>query len=530
MESLSLRRSPPLTIPAEDKAAFPRLQAGETSQPKEESYWIAALLGVTAIRFLMAWIIPISPEEAYHWNFARHLDWSYYDHPPMLGWAIALGRLIFGDTELGVRFVTLLFSIGTAVALGWLARQFYGGRAAAWTVGLLALNPCVLVIGGWGFPDAPLLFFWSLTVALVWRALERGQGAWWLGAGAALGAAMLSKYTAAFLVPSILGYMIFSRQHRPWLATFWPYLGGLIALIVFMPVLYWNWSHDWASFRFQSTARFAAANNFSWRAGLVFLGEQWLAILPLTLPLGIAAFWQALRSRRSGDHFLLWLFLPMIGFFWMFGFTPSYHVLWALPAYLSLTVLMAGAVVEGQTLVGQLYRDRIKWIGALAGCVFVVSVTHAAWVLPGISPLRETYGWDKIAARAKAERAILQASGASVFPGPFYLAIGNRSYPCPSQLAFHLNAPELVHGSSLFGIRNLQYQYWSHPDELRGQDAVVVLESGINDAWVQGLVAAHFRSLEPAGELILSIGKLPFGRKRQVRYLFFRAHGYNGLP
>jgi hypothetical protein len=222
---------------------------------------------------------------------------------------------------------------------------------------------------------------------------------------------------------------------------------------------------------------------------------------------------------------------------------------------------MAGAVVEGQTLVGQLYRDRIKWIGALAGCVFVVSVSHAAWVLPGISPLRETYGWDKIAARAKAEREILLATRAtqvkkledggwriedragmldsrssildpqfSPGPGPFYLAIGNRSYPCPSQLAFHLNAPELVHGSSLFGIRNLQYQYWSHPDELRGQDAVVVLESGINDAWVQGLVAAHFRSLEPAGELILSIGKLPFGRKRQVRYLFFRAHGYNGLP
>jgi hypothetical protein len=232
------------------------------------------------------------------------------------------------------------------------------------------------------------------------------------------------------------------------------------------------------------------------------------------------------------------MFLPMIGFFWMFGFTPSYHVLWALPAYLSLTVLMAGAVVGGQTLVAQVYRDRIKWIGALAACVLVVCVAHAVWVLPGISPLRETYGWDKITARAKAEREILltrQASGASHGPGVtsghdgvFYLAIGNRSYPCPSQLAFHLNAPEQVHGSSLFGIRNLQYQFWSHPEELRGHDAVVVLESGINDAWVQGMVAARFESVEPTGELIFPIGQVPFGRKRQVRYLFFRAHGYRG--
>src|SRR5207244_4548001 len=90
----------------------------------------------------------------------------------------------------------------------------------------------------------------------------------------------------------------------------------------------------------------------------------------------------------------------------------------------------------------------------------------------------------------------LQSSSSS---GVFYLAIGNRSYPCPSQLAFHLNAPEEVHGSSLFGIQNLQYQYWSHPKELLGQDAVVVLESGINDAWICGMLAQHFQSVEPAG-------------------------------
>lgn len=558
MDSLHLHRPLVSSLQSELRpSALPR-SATSNQAPRGKHLWLLVLLAVTVIRLVMAWIIPISPEEAYHWNFARHLDWSYYDHPPMLAWAIAAGRLVFGDTELGVRFVPLLFSIGVMVSLAWLARRFYGERAAAWTVLLLALNPCVLVIGAWGFPDAPMLFFWSLTITLVWRALETGQGAWWLGAGAALGAAMLSKYTAAFLVPSTFGYMIFSQRQRRWLATPWPYLGGVIALVVFTPVLYWNWTHDWASFRFQSTARFAAANDFKWRAGGVFLGEQWLAILPLTLPLGVVALWQGLRSWRTEDHFLLWLFLPMIGFFWMFGFTPSYHVLWALPAYLSLTVLMAGAVVQAQTPVARFYRDHIKWIGAAAGCVMVVCVSHAAWVLPGISPLRETYGWDQITARAKTERDTLltsrvasapgAASGASHGPGHastndtasntslendpagvFYLAIGNRSYPIPSQLAFHLNAPEQVHGSSLFGIRNLQYQYWSHPDELRGQDAVVVLESGINDAWICSMIAAHFQSVEPAGELLLPIGKLPFGKKRQVRYLFFRAQGYRGV-
>lgn len=557
MDSLFLRRPTAPSFQPELKPSAPPKPASPRSPLQPKHYWLFALLAVTAVRFFMGWVIPISPEEAYHWNFARHLDWSYYDHPPMLAWAIAVGRLIFGDTEIGVRFVPVLFSIGTAVLLAGLARRFYGDTGAAWTVVLLALNPCVLVIGGWGFPDAPLLFFWSLTLVLVWRSLETGRGMWWLGAGATLGAAMLSKYTAAFLVPSVFLYLIFSRQHRRWLATPWPYLGGVASLFVFLPVIYWNWAHDWVSFRFQSTARLSAANDFSWRAGGVFLGEQWLAILPLTLPLAVATLWQALRCRRSDERFLFWLFLPMIAFFWAFGFTPSYHVLWALPAYLTLTVLMAGAMVRAETGIARLYRDRMKWIGAVAACVLALGVTHAAWVVPGISPLRETYGWDEIAARAKTERAILLASQASQSKkaedrglriedrisldspssildpqsshGVFYLAIGNRSYPCPSQLAFHMNDPENVHGSSLLGIRNLQYQFWSDPDRLRGQDAVIVLESGTGNPWTLSIVAKHFQSVEPAGEFIFPVGKLPFGVKRQRRFLFYRAYGYRGL-
>jgi hypothetical protein len=317
------------------------------------------------------------------------------------------------------------------------------------------------------------------------------------------------------------------------------------SLLVFSPVFYWNWAHDWVSFRFQSTARLSAANDFSWRAGGVFLGEQWLAILPLALPLGIAALWQALKCRRTDERFLFWLFLPMIAFFWAFGFTPSYHVLWALPAYLSLTVLMAGAVVRQETFIARFYRNWIRGVVAVAVCVLALGVTHAAWVIPGISPLRETYGWEEIAARAKADREILlasraalasgAASGASDGPGlfedhgTFFLAIGNRSYPCPSQLAFHLNDPESVHGSSLLGIRNLQYQFWSDPEKLRGQDAVIVLESGTGNPWTLTILAKHFQSIEPAGDIILSIGKLPFGTKRQRRFFFYRARGYRGV-
>src|SRR5712692_3775332 len=99
MDSLSLRRPTTPSFPPDFKPSAPEKLARARSPIRQKHYWLIALLAVTAVRFFMAWVIPISPEEAYHWNFARHLDWGYYDHPPMLAWAIALGRLMLGDTE-----------------------------------------------------------------------------------------------------------------------------------------------------------------------------------------------------------------------------------------------------------------------------------------------------------------------------------------------------------------------------------------------------------------------------------------------
>src|SRR5262249_28269212 len=158
-------------------------------------------IAMVAIQFCVAAVFPVLPEEAYHWNFARHLDWSYYDHPPMVPWAIAIGRALLGDTALGIRLIPLLFNLGTILLVARLTRRFYGDTAALWALLLYAIQPAAFFVGGWGFPEAPLLFFWMLTLSFVWRAVEERRSGFWLAGGVALGAGMLSKYTAAFLVP-----------------------------------------------------------------------------------------------------------------------------------------------------------------------------------------------------------------------------------------------------------------------------------------------------------------------------------------
>jgi len=486
--------------------------------------WCWALAALMAARVVASILVPALPEEAYHWNFARHPSLSYFDHPPMLPWAIALGRLVLGDSAIGIRLLPLIFSLGTALLIVKMACRFYGEGIALTVILLLALEPTMFIVPSWGFPDSPLLLFWALTLTLVWQALSTGEKRWWLAAGAALGCAMLSKYTAVFLIPSILAYLLASKRDRGWIATPWPYLATLVSLVVFTPVLYWNWTHDWASFRFQSADRFHAASAFEVSRGFHFIAEQWLGVLPLTLPIAAVAFKHGFRSTRNEELFLFWTFTPMMAFFFVMGWTPSSHWLWPLPSYVALTIAMAGVLSEPQLPVARRWMKwRWKLIG-IAAALASLALIHAAFVLPWVPPLRETYGWNRVAERAETLRATLGANS-------FYLGVGVRPYPCPSQLAFHTDDPGAVYGDNLIAFRSLAYAYWGEPPaKLSGRDAVVVFEGEDQTGVARAIIAAYFQSLDRPEILDVPISLIPFVTSPRARFTLIRAHGYRALP
>lgn len=472
-----------------------------------------------AAQVAFASAVPLLPEEAYHWNFARHPAWGYLDHPPMVPWGIALGRLVLGDTPLGIRLVPLLWALGTAALLARLAARLFGTSAATYAVVLYALQPASFAVGGWGFPDSPLLFFWTLTLTLVWEALERGRGVWWLAAGAALGAGMLSKYTAAFLVPSVLGYLLASPRDRYWLRTAWPYLAGLVALAVFSPVLCWNQAHDWASFRFQGADRFRAVTGFSLWDGVHAAAEEWLFILPLSIPLAWVAIRHAIASGSAAERFLFWSFAPTAIFFLCMGFTPSFHVLWPLPAFLGLTVLMAGTMASGAGRLAAFYRTRWPWLVTAAGAFLLALALNVDRLVPYAGPLREAAGWSEAAARCRDLISTLP-------PHSFYMTVGGRPYVPTSLLAFQLDDPADVYGQNLIGWPALQYRFWADLDALAGRDAVVVVPGGDPLGGARKALAEHFRRVESAGELRVPIGPAGRSPERAVAFAFFRAWDY----
>src|ERR1700716_1316912 len=154
-----------------------------------------AILALVALRLLAAAFTPITFDEAYYWMWSKNLAGGYYDHPPMVALLIRLGTLIAGDTELGVRLVSILLALPMSWAIYQATSVLFGGRRVAAAATIL-LN--VTLMGAFGTmivtPDAPLLVASSFVLLALAKVLQTGRGAWWLGGGGSAGRAPFVEY------------------------------------------------------------------------------------------------------------------------------------------------------------------------------------------------------------------------------------------------------------------------------------------------------------------------------------------------
>src|SRR3974390_2499003 len=208
-----------------------------------------SILGLTVLRLAAAAWTPLTFDEAYYWIWSKHLAGGYYDHPPGVALVIRLGTSIAGDTELGVRLVSILLALPMSFAVFRTAEILFGSQRIAATATILLNVTLMAAIGTLIVtPDSPLLVASSFVLFFLAKVMETGRGVWWLAVGGAVGAALVSKYTALFFGPSILIWLVRVPKLRRCFLSPWPYLGGLVALFVFSPVVLWNADHHWVSF------------------------------------------------------------------------------------------------------------------------------------------------------------------------------------------------------------------------------------------------------------------------------------------
>ncbi len=297
--------------------------------------WLALLAALTLVRLVVAGLAPLSADESYYWVWSRALAPGYLDHPPMVALWIRLGTWLCGDGPLGVRLLgPLSAAVGTLLLAS--AAADLGGpdhRAGRAVVAGVSMNATLLLAVGsvTMTPDTPLLFFWTLALAALARALATARGAWWLAAGLAIGAALDSKYTAFLAGAGLAGWLLATGPGRAWLLTPWPWLAALLSLALFLPVLDWNAAHGWASFVKQG------GRTGDWhpaRAGRYLgelLGGQIGLATPLLFVLAVAGQVRALRAAVRGDQagaLLAWVTLLPVAVFVEHAFGDRVQANW----------------------------------------------------------------------------------------------------------------------------------------------------------------------------------------------------------
>ena len=281
---------------------------------KHEARFLAALAGLAALRLIAGALLPLSADEAYYWLWSRHLAAGYFDHPPAIAYVIRAGTLLFGSVPFGVRLGGILLS----VAASWFVWRTGAILACDEKIGALAclffnLTPMISVEMLAATPEAPSIaaaafFCWSLA-----KVAETKDGRWWLVAGIAAGLGLLAKYSGLFLGLGALVWLLASPPMRRWLASPWPYLGGVLALVLFAPNLWWNETHGWATFAFQFGR--IEGGGFTLRYLAEFLGAQLVLATPFILVLGAMGLAAATRTHDERQAVIAAILWPAIAYF-----------------------------------------------------------------------------------------------------------------------------------------------------------------------------------------------------------------------
>lgn len=435
----------------------------------ERRLFYAVLAAFTLFRMVAAALVPLSGDEAYYWSCSRNLDWSYFDQPPVVIWLMIPFRFLFGETSLAVRMPAILASLGVGLALPPLVRRLGGGMREATTAYLWMSAMPMFVIGS--FYVSTDIMMAPFFVAATWAAVAIAQGerrAWW-GFGVAIGVAFLSKFPGVLVLPAILAALTTEKARRD-LETPTPWLAGLLAFAITIPVWVWGAQHDWANIEFQLSKRHEV-HALTLKFISEFAGANLLLASPFLAIAFVPAWWRAVRRRDAA-----WLVVAVAAAapFVAFGIVALRERVgahWGAPGLLLLALLFA-------LQHGDRPRRKLAIVsGLFGGAVAAVAITVAIvpslvldrdWTYPGrpnrisTKSLAAAFGNQELLARVEAMRR------------PDEL-VACESYTVVHVLGFLSKGTlPIVLGDVAGGDHGLASLYWMTPEELRGRNVLFV--------------------------------------------------------
>ncbi len=404
----------------------------------------------------------LMPQDAYYHFYGENLSLSYFDHPGMIGYILRLFTTICGKTVFVVKFTDFAITSFTILSFYKLASYFLSKQKLAKALVLLTSTLFVSILSFNSTPDVPLVLFWTLSLICLYKAIFQQEKWFWILGGIAMGLAFNSKYTALLLQFGLLAFLVFSNKYRKLLLSPWLWLSLIISAIVTLPVWWWNYEHDFASFAFQSSNRTSSITKFQFKSNYFFgaIGHQLALLLPITFIIFLIFTFKYVKRAltkfklpSSKILFLLAFFIPtFLGFMLL---TPVYWVKlnWLMPSYIS-GIIIASLFISKKLL-------RIQVIISI-----VIHLALSLQVLFYLVPIKsdDTWvGWEELANETKT----LQ----NTYPNTFVFS--NDNYKTSAALNFFMT--QKVYAQNIIGLHALHFDYLGDDlSLLNGKDAIFI--------------------------------------------------------
>lgn len=307
------------------------------------------IIAATLLRCITALTTELGNDEVYYLTYAQHLQWNYFDHPPMVALLIRLTTFNLSLTnEFFVRLGPVLLAAVNTWLIYRIASKLKNSNSGLLAALLFTASPyCSIIAGTFILPDSPQLFFYMLSISLlvdiaVSKAINAEQRLKLLLFGVCSGLCIMSKVHGVFLWLGFGLYIITAKRKLLQEGTL--YAAAAITALIVSPILVWNLQNHFATYTFHSS-RVTAGNTIHADSFLRELAGGILYNNPVNYFLFVVTTVLLLKDKRllrtDVIKLLLLLALPLIIILLGISLTRDTLPHWSGPAYISFILITA---------------------------------------------------------------------------------------------------------------------------------------------------------------------------------------------
>lgn len=303
-------------IPFLRREALVREQADESSLARAQGWagwaWVESDQAIAFTFAICAFLIHILldgrygyfRDELYYAACGQHLAWGYVDQAPLIAVVAWFSRAFFGDSLYALRFFPAVAAAAKILLTAWIVRELGGNRYAQLLAATAMLVcPIYLTMDSFLSMNSFEPIFWMLCACIAIRIVRGGNQRLWPLFGLVAGIGILNKHSTLLFGFAFLLSLLVTRERRQ-LREPWIWLGGLIAFLIFLPNLIWEYRNHWPTIEILRNVDVAKNAHISW---LAFIAQQAFLVHPLGAPICVAGVWYFLIGREGAPYRFLGL-------------------------------------------------------------------------------------------------------------------------------------------------------------------------------------------------------------------------------